>query len=303
MIWRRRLEAVALAAFLLAFAGAGKAPGRTSQDALSAMLPADDAAAGWFRDGEAQDFRGEDLYTYIDGGAEIYQEYGFRRVVVQDYKDAGGRSVNLELFEMASPEAAFGMFTFKRSGRGKVLSLGGGGELEDYYLNFWKGPYVVTLTGFDSDPATLAGLQALAGAVDAKIAGAADPPELLEALPTSGLRPGSVKYLKGPLGLNNIYSFATAKGLRFTAAIKGDYEDGSALIVLAYGTDVARAKAWIDLRTGLEASGKFEPMAGRTGEEPVYKDPKGRFAAFRSSASRLLVAIAPSAPAALNRVR
>jgi hypothetical protein len=301
MTWTRRLEVGALAALLLA--GGGAAAGRPSQDALKALLPSGGEAAGWVQEGDAQDFAGEDLYTYIDGGAEIYQEYGFRRVVVRDYKDAGGRSVNLELFEMASPEAAFGMFTFKRSGRGKVLRLGGGGELEDYYLNFWKGRFLGTLTGFDSDPATLAGLQALAAAVDAKIADAADPPELLAALPTAGLRSGSVKYLKGPLGLNNIYAFYTAKGLRFAAAVKGDYADGSSLIVLDYGTDAARAKAWTDLRAGLEASGKFKPTNGRTGEEPIYQDPKGRFVAFRPSASRLLVGIGISAPAALDRVR
>ena len=51
-------------------------------------LPADNAAAGWAKDGAPQEFEGEDLYTYIDGGAEIYQEYGFRRVIVQDYEDA-----------------------------------------------------------------------------------------------------------------------------------------------------------------------------------------------------------------------
>jgi hypothetical protein len=301
MNWTRRLEVGALAALLLA--GGGAAAGRPSQDALKALLPSGGEAAGWVREGDAQDFAGEDLYTYIDGGAEIYQEYGFRRVVVRDYKAAGGRSINLELFEMASPEAAFGMFTFKRSGRGKVLRLGGGGELEDYYLNFWKGRFLVTLTGFDSDPATLAGLQALAAAVEAKIADAAPPPALVGTLPAEGLDANGLKYLKGPLGLNNVYSFYTGKGLGFAAAVKAGYADGSSLIVLDYGTDAARAEAWTELRAGLEASGKFKSMTGRTGEEPIYQDPKGCFVAFRSSASLLHVGIAASAPAALNRVR
>jgi hypothetical protein len=106
---------------------------------LREYLPADGAAPGWARDGEPQEFEGEDLYSYIDGGAEIYQEYGFRRVVVQDYRNPRGKSVSLELFEMDSPAAAYGMFTFKRSGKGRSLGLGGGGEIEAYYLNFWKG--------------------------------------------------------------------------------------------------------------------------------------------------------------------
>jgi hypothetical protein len=298
---RGRAGAWILAAWLAA--GAGLSAGASEQDALKALLAADGAAPGWSKDGSAQQFEGEDLFTYIDGGAEIYREYGFRRVVTQDYKDAGGRAISLEIFEMVSPEAAFGMFTFKRSGQGKVLSLGSGGELEDYYLNFWKGPYLVTLTGFDAAPETLAGLQAVGAAVEAKIAFTAPPPALVGTLPAEGLDANGLKYFKGPLGLNNVYSFYTGKGLGFAAAVKAGYADGSSLIVLDYGTDTVRAKAWTDFRAGLEASGKFKPMAGRTGEEPIYRDPKGRFVAFRPSASRLLVGIGISAPAALNRVR
>ena len=118
---------------------------------------------GWSRDGAPQEFVGEDLYTYIDGGAEIYQEYGFRRMVVQDYRSPAGKSVSLEIFEMETPAAAYGMFTFKRSGQGRIVPLGSGTELEDYYLNFWKGRFLVTLTGFDATTPTIDGLLAVAG--------------------------------------------------------------------------------------------------------------------------------------------
>jgi hypothetical protein len=296
-----RTGAMILAACVAVAVGAGA--GASGQEGLGALVAADGAAPGWSNDGPPQRYEGEGLYTYIDGGAEIYREYGFRQVIVQDYKDAGGRTISLEIFEMASPEAAFGMFTFKRSGQGKVLSLGSGGELEDYYLNFWKGPYLVTLTGFDAAPETLAGLQAVAAAIDAKIADRADPPALCGALPAEGLNKSSLKYLKGPLGLNNAYSFFTARGLGFAAAVKADYTDGSSLIILDYGTGAARAKAWPELQTGLEASGRFKPMGDQKPVELVYQDPKGRFIAFRSSASRLLVGIAVSAPAALSRIR
>ena len=142
---------------------------RVGPDTLAALVPEDGAVPGWSRDGDLQEYVGEDLYTYIDGGAEIYQEYGFRRVVLQDFKNAAGKSVSLEIFEMETPEAAYGIFTFKRSGEGNNVPLGLGAELEDYYLNFWKGRYLVTLTGFDETSETLAGLQAVGGKVDEKI--------------------------------------------------------------------------------------------------------------------------------------
>ena len=296
----------ALLACLCLLAGPSAIPAadRGGQDSLTTLPPENGAVPGWTRDGESQEFAGEDLYVYIDGGAEIYQEYGFRRVVIQDYKDASGRSVSLEIFEMAGPEAAFGIYTFKRSGKGTAVALGAGGDLEDYYLNFWKGRLLVTLTGFDDTAATLAGLQALAKAVDARIPdAAAGPPALVSALPPAGLRPGSVKYLKGLLGLNNVYSFTTARGLAFGAAVKGDYENGTAMIVLDYGTDEARAAAWNELKAFLDGTDRFRAAAGAAGATAVYRDGKNRYVAFAPAGARLLIGLGDSAAAALGLVR
>ena len=294
--WR---AAAALLAFLMA--GASAAPIREGQEAFSAHLPADGAAPGWIKDGDPQEFAGEDLYAYIDGGAEIYQEYGFRRVVLQDYKNGSGKSVSLEIFEMETPEAAYGMFTFKRSGKGKSVSLGSGGELEDYYLNFWKGRFLATLTGFDETPATIDGLLAVAGAVDARIREQAGVPGLVTALPVEGLKSGSVKYLKGLLGLNNVYPFYTARGLGFQAAVRGEYENGATLLVLEYASVEVFDKAWADLKAYLESTDRFKRSGAADASVPLFQDGKGLYVAFTASGSRLRVGISadPSAAVAI----
>ena len=200
---------------------------------------------------------------------------------------------------METPAAAFGIFTFKRSGQGKSVALGAGAELEDYYLNFWKGRFLVTLTGFDDTAETIEGLLAVAGTVDAKIAATSEPPDLVAALPEKGLKPGSVKYLKGLLGLNNVYSFQTARGLAFTEAVKGDYGDGATLIVMDYGSAEARAAAWNELRGFLEGSDRFV-RAGRDRERaPLFRDGKSRYLAFAAAGPRLLVGIGPDPSASL----
>ncbi len=297
---RRWRAAAALAVFLMA--GAPAAPVPAGQDALSAYLPADGAAPGWTKDGSPQEFAGEELYAYIDGGAEIYQEYGFRRVIVQDYRNITGKSVSLEIFEMETPEAAYGIFSFKRSGKGKSVPLGSGGELEDYYLNFWKGRILVTLTGFDEAAATIDGLLAVAGAVDRKIREQAGVPSLVSALPIEGLKPGSAKYLKGLIGLNNIYPFGTARGLDFAAAVKGDYRDGTILIVLDYASVEARSRAWAALRGYLESSDRLKRSG--TGEEvPLFRDSRDLYLAFAPAGPNLLVGISADPSAAIAIVR
>jgi len=284
----------ALAAIVVAglFApGAGAPAGRPPDGPLRVFLPADNAAAGWTRDGVPQEFEGEDLYTYIDGGAEIYQEYGFRRVVVQDYEDPGGKSVSLEIFEMETQAAAFGMFTFKRSGGGKTLPLGAGAELEAYYMNIWKGRFLVTLTGFDEAAETIEGLKAIGRIVDSKLPEGREVPALVAALPAEGLRPGSVKYLKGLLGLNNIYAFHTARGLGFTDGVRGLYDSGEILIVLDYGSAEARHTAWIDLCAELDRSERFERPDNYLADAVVFRDAKGLYVAFAETGTRLAVGI------------
>jgi hypothetical protein len=292
---RWALAALVVAGLFAPGAGAPAGP-------LRIYLPADNAAAGWTRDGGPQEFEGEDLYTYIDGGAEIYREYGFRRVVVQDYEDPQGKSVSLEIFEMETPAAAFGMFTFKRSGGGKPLALGAGADLEAYYMNFWKGRFLVTLTGFDEEAETIEGLKAIGRIVDSKLPEEGEAPALVAALPAEGLRPGSVKYLKGLLGLNNIYSFYTARGLAFTDAVRGLYDSGETMIVMDYGSAETRHTAWLELCAELDRSERFERPANYLAEAVVFRDAKGLYVAFAETGTRLAVGIHSTLSWALTTV-
>jgi hypothetical protein len=299
---RRAHTRLVLLALGLAWGVAGAASARPSEGPLRAFLPGDTAVPGWAKEGEPQEFEGEDLYIYIDGGAEIYEEYGFARIVVQDYKNAAGKSVSLEIFEMGTPAAAFGMFTFKRSGQGKTLDLGAGGELEAYYLNFWAGRFLVTVTGFDESEGTVEGLLSIGRAVAAKLPGGGETPGLAAALPAQGLRPGSVKYLRGLLGLNNVYPLYTARGLAFKDAVRGIYDSGETLILLDYGSAEARRASWRELRAEIERSGRFEPAKNYLADAVAFEDGKGQYVAFGEAGARLAVGIHSTLEGALATV-
>ncbi|MGD2246678.1 MAG: hypothetical protein PVI11_09040, partial [Candidatus Aminicenantes bacterium] len=158
---------------------------------------------GWERDGSPQEYRGEGLYEYINGGAEIYHEYGFMQVFVQDFRSQNGKAVSLEIFEMEDAESAYGIYTFKTNPEDKRLFLGSDAQLSDYYLNFWKGNLLITITGFDEDQETLKALQELAKAVETKIKVQGKRPHLASELPERGLKTTSIKFFQGNLGLYN----------------------------------------------------------------------------------------------------
>ncbi|MBR8538206.1 hypothetical protein KDU71_21725 [Carboxylicivirga sediminis] len=50
------------------------------------------------------------LYGYMNGGSELYKEYQFQKLTVQEL-EVDGQELKFECFEMASPSLAFGIFS------------------------------------------------------------------------------------------------------------------------------------------------------------------------------------------------
>jgi hypothetical protein len=53
------------------------------------------------------------LWGYINGGADLYFEYGFKSVTVQDIK-INGSDFKVDIYCMESPEAAYGIYSVSR---------------------------------------------------------------------------------------------------------------------------------------------------------------------------------------------
>ncbi len=257
--------------------GAGPAPAAPAVD-LNAFLPSARDLVGWTPSGEPQHYAGEELYTYIDGGAEIYQEYGFKQVLAQDYKNAAGRGLTLEIYEMKSPEAAFGAFTFKASGKGQSVPIGQAAELEDYYLNAWKGDVVFTVIGFDDSPESLAGIRAVAKAVDAKIPVGGTRPALMGRLPGAWARAPHIKYFTGVLGLFNIDAFFKGGIFKFKAGAAAEM-NGDWLFLFQYSDETESLQRLAEIQKKLFADVSIKGFAalpdggfeGRTSKDKTFR--------------------------------
>jgi hypothetical protein len=226
---------------------------------LEVFLPDKGKLQNWKAENPPQIYKGEDLYLYIDGGAEIYHEYGFKQVLVQDYKSAAGKSLTLEIFEMANPECAFGIYTFKSSGKGKAIAVGQDGQLEEYYLNFWKGNVLVTLTGFDSSPDVIQGLLLIAKSVEAKVKTPGRRPSLVEIFPKEWLPISRLKYIKGVLGLYNNHSFFGRDVFRFREAVIGAIDGGKfTIFVFRYTSQEECRRRYQEVKAAFEKNPAYK---------------------------------------------
>lgn len=194
---------------LLLLLTASWAMAQQPQENLEALLPAENEVVGWTRTDLLQSYRGDDLFMMIDGGADIYHEYGFVQVLETEYVDDHGKAIKLEIYEMESPAAAYGIYSFKVGDDGELLDIGQQALLEDYYLNFWKGNLLVTVVGMDADDAIAQGVIDLARAVDKRYSKTGERAELATLLLQEPLAFSNPEYVLGDIGVMNSYIFDT----------------------------------------------------------------------------------------------
>lgn len=292
----RLLSFLLVCAALVAGARPGGAQSKPQEPSgLKAFLPAAAEAGEWKIDGEPQEFRGDDLYLYIDGGAEIYEEYGFVEVLAQEYKNAAGAGLSLEIFRMKDPAAAFGMYSFKRTAKGERLAVGAEGQLEDYYLNFWRGDCLVTVTAYGGDGKSRDGLLLLARAVAAKIEGAGAAPGLVGELPTDGLIGTGTRYFRGYIGFMNHYPSLGAEAFRVQEGVRGDYVSGASLFILRFGSSGEAAGIFAEAAKAVQADPKGKEFQAAGPLEFSALDDKSRRLTVRAAGRDILICVEPAA--------
>ena len=106
---------------------------------LSDVFLGADTVPGWTRDGDTETYNSDTLYDLVDGQADAFFAYNFEQVAVQNY--AGEDTVlRIEIWQLATPADAYGLFTRNRSG--EPADIGNEGDTDvGRRLAFWKDRY------------------------------------------------------------------------------------------------------------------------------------------------------------------
>jgi hypothetical protein len=102
-------------------------------------------------------FSGTSLFGYIDGGAELYLEYGFSMVSVTEIAFMDGK-YKTEIYKMNGPEEAFGIFSVSKYRCQDMPSLSKFTCRTRYQLQICKGPFYISIinrTGTRTDSIAL----------------------------------------------------------------------------------------------------------------------------------------------------
>lgn len=267
----RRLRAALLAGLVLLAAG----PPARGQG----LPPAADFAPGWAL-GERLAFERGGLYDYIDGGADLYLEFGFRRVLVQRYVK-GEAELTLEAYDMGDADGALGIYLMKCGVETPVAGVPARNTGEPAQLTMLKGRFFLHVNSFGPGADLLPEMVRLAGRALDLIADERPGPHL-ERLPRDGLVPGSARLIRGPFALQSIVTLGEGDILlldgRLTA-VAADYpgEGGPwTLLLVSYPDEAASASAFAHLRANLDS---YLEVVREGGSGFVFRDFKGRFGA------------------------
>lgn len=271
-----RLVVCFLIFFFILFLWSGQSAAQTD---LFALFP-DNEIPGWSRVEEPKQYTGEELFLMIDGGADIYFEYGFAQVLAGDFENSEGDLIRLELYEMKSPQLAYGIYSYKIGQEGIPVSLGQAALLEEYYLNLWKGNLLVTIAGSDAQAAILDAVTAFGRFVDERYLVQGDVPELVSLLRAEPQPLTRTKYILGSIGAMSDYVFDTADIFKVEEGATGFVGDNQ-VFVFRYADPAKSAAIFASAAASFATNSRFPEvtvqdkscfMVGRDQESVVMRE-------------------------------
>jgi len=224
---------------------------------LFRYLPRDGEVSGWTRKEAPRSWVSQKLWEYINGGADVYLDYGFKEVAAVELSD-GTHSMTVDVYEFETFEGAFGMYARERAPSYRFIKIGAQGYHQGLSLNFYQSKYYVKITAFSDDIATRNAVRKMADAVTRNIGTYRKAPPLLQFLPTLHKQRDTETWeAKTYIGRSELRGAFTAQysqgGKRWTAFFT---DCGSA------STASARLRT---LRGSLTQTGKYDKAYSRLG--------------------------------------
>jgi hypothetical protein len=238
----------------------------------------------WAKQDAPLSYDRETIFDYINGAGEVYRSYAFDHVVVQRYEAPGDRSVTVEVFDMGTPQDAYGVFSYSRESEEE--GIGSGFERKGSVLCFWQNRFFVCVSDEQRSGGAQESLTQIATGISSVLPSEGSRPALMSALPPVGLIPFSDRFFHTHQSLNYHYYLTRENVLELgpeTDVAFARYSPGATyLLLIAYEgePEASRASAAFSSYLGIE------PEAEGTGEAE-----EGGYFSFSQDGSFLVVVL------------
>lgn len=220
-------------------------------------LPEDGFVEGWMKGTKTRRFVRANLYDHIDGGAELFLEFGFEDLIVQDYRK-DGQEITLEVYRMECAEAALGIYLMKCGQEVPHPRIPARNSADKLQLLIVKNNYLLMVNNFKGEEAFVPVMVALSQKT-LELIPEGLPVETLTLLPEENLIPGSQRLIRGPLALQSLFTLGEGdilqlKGSIFGVSARYESKDGKSYtrIIVAYHSAEEAQEAFAHLHSNLD---------------------------------------------------
>jgi hypothetical protein len=239
--------------------------------------------AGWEEAENNLRFPPEGLFQYINGGAELFLEFGFEELEVRRYTD-GSKEIELDIYRMESRPSALGVYLQKCGRETPHSEIRARNSFDPYQCVVVKDRYFFMINNFKGEKDAIPVMVAMANFLTKSIPDSEEPP-WFQLLPDSNRIPGTERLFRGPFGLQPIYTFGAGdilsqKGEIFGVAAdySGPSEDRLTRLVIDYSDDASAGRAYLFLQKNLDP---YLKILEKDSDVFSFEDDTGRFGLVR----------------------
>lgn len=256
-------------------------------------FPKDGFLGGWKKKGKTTLFDGANLYGHINGGAEVFFELGFDRLLLQRYVK-GSDEIDLELYWMTENASALGIYLMNCGEEHKDPGLNARHTASRYQLQLVQGSAYLKVNNQSVTPGAGGALKDFARYVEEHLP-VEEMPDPFDNLPKEARVAGSERILRGPFTLEQLFFLGEGDVLNLQGkvfAMAAAYQDES-------GEEFIRIRA--DYPDGDSANAAFaqaasilDPRLERVSKEEarlVFRDGEGKYGELLLQGSRMDVKV------------
>lgn len=225
--------------------------------AQTLRLPEDGFMEGWEKHDKSLHFNRGGLYEYINGGAELFLEFGFEELFVQHYRK-GNHEISLEVYCMEIPEAALGIYLMKCGQETPLPEIKARNSADRLQFLIVKNNYFLLVNNFKGEEKLIPVMIELTNET-LKSVPSENPVKIFSFLPEENFVEGSRRIIRGPFSLQSLYTLGKGDILQLRGkvfAVSGEYTDSDGktytrIIVPYIDKDQAR-EAYMHLLSNLD---------------------------------------------------
>ena len=234
---------------------------------------------GWKQVGKSLKFQANDLYGHINGGAELFLEFGFEELSVDAYA-MDSEEIEIELYRMSSPVSALGIYLMKCGEEKPSRLIKARNTCTKYQVTALKNNCFIQLNNFGGQKDNWSDQVALLNHYLKEIP-AGKEINIFKQLPSEELIAGSEKLIRGQYGLQSIYTLGADDILQLenkTFALVARYlgQDDSVYtrIYVPYANNKLAGNSYSNLKSNLDS---YIQVLKSDQKHIIFKDYRNQF--------------------------